>query len=162
MKQTLFLIIVCVGLLLCAVGYSDSRYRTSVGRVAPGFVVGNSSGKLSLDSLRGDYVLLNFWNSSDAPSREAANRYTAWMRSHPGTDLVFLSVNFDDSEGLFREIVRIDSLNPSQQYHPDERTAKAIGDNYGLGDGYGSLLIDPSGHIIAHNPSAEQLARLVG
>ncbi len=160
MKRTLLLVFICVGLLLCAVGYSDSRYRTALGRLAPALVVGNSQGKVFLDSLKGRYVLVNFWNSTDAASREAANRYTAWMRKKlqsAGTKVAFVSVNFDESDKLFEEIVRLDSLIPSQQYHVEGASAKAIRDNYGLEEGYGSLLVDRNGRIVAHNPSAEEL-----
>lgn len=52
-----------------------------------------------------------------------------------------MSVNFDDSENLFREIVRLDSLIPAQQYHAGGDTARAISNNYGLDEGMGSLLI---------------------
>ncbi len=72
MKQTLLLVAICIGLVLCAVGYSDSKYHTALGRKAPDFYAENDCGSVSSASLRGDYTLLNFWASTDAPSREAA------------------------------------------------------------------------------------------
>lgn len=161
MKQTLLLAAICIGLVLCAVGYSDSKYHTALGRMAPDFYAVNNYGDVSAASLKGGYSVLNFWSSADAPSREAANVYTAWQRRNPDSDLRLVSVNFDKNDALFNEIVRLDSLNPADQYHVSGDTAKAIIDNYGLKDGFGSLLIDPTGKIVAHNPDAEQLSSIV-
>lgn len=161
MKQTLLLVAICIGLVLCAVGYSDSKYHTALGRKAPNFYAENDCGSVSSASLKGDYTLLNFWASTDAPSREAANLYTAWQRSNPDKKLRLVSVNFDKNDALFREIVRLDSLIPAEQYHVSGDTAKAIVDNYGLKDGFGSLLIDENGTIIAHNPEPEALGNLL-
>lgn len=161
MKHTLLLAAICLGLIICAVGYSDSQYRTAVGRMTPDFYVENADGCVSPSCLRGNYALINFWSSSDATSRTAANVYTAWKRRNPDKKLSLVSVNFDDSEKLFKEIVRLDSLVPSQQYHASGDTALAISQNYGLDKGMGSLLIGPDGRILAHNPSEDELSNLL-
>ena len=160
MKKTVLIAALFVGLIVVAVGYSDSQYRTAIGRIAPNLSIEQCDSILTLDKFKGDYVLLNFWSSTDAGSRTAANLYTSWMRSHPKSDLKFVSINFDESEGLFNEIVRNDSLETSQQIRVDGREAKAIIDNYGLEEGYGSLLIDPDGYIVAHNPDSAALASI--
>ena len=157
MKKTLIIIAAFIGVLFCAVGYSDSQYRTAIGRPAPALSVNTSDGPLNLDSLRGHYVLLNFWKSTDAPSRRTANDYTAWLRRHKNTDINLVSVNFDDSEALYREIMRRDSLIPETQYHVAGDNARAIYDGYGLDKGLGTMLISPQGKILAHNPTWDQL-----
>ena len=58
---------------------------------------------------------------------------------------------------LFHEIVRLDSLEPSKQFHASGDTARIIIDNYGLERGYGAVLIDPEGKVAAYNPSDNQL-----
>ncbi|MDE6207006.1 MAG: redoxin domain-containing protein [Muribaculaceae bacterium] len=155
MKKTILLIIIFVGVLVCAVGYADSKYRTSIGRPAPALWLpaDGDAPETTLSENRGHYVLLNFWNSTDAASRRAANTYTAWLRAHPGTDTRLLSVNVGDNEALYREIVRRDRLIDSTQHHLGDDLARAVSDSYGLKDGLGTVLIDPSGRIIAHNPS---------
>lgn len=157
MKKTLILIALFVGVLVCAVGYSDSQYRTSLGKKAPALWLPDGHDGLTLDKLHGRYVLLNFWKSTDAPSRRSANDYTAWLRRYPHSDIDFVSVNLDDNRQLFNEMVRLDSLIPSTQYYVGGDTARAIYDSYGLSKGLGTLLINPEGKIIAHNPSWEEL-----
>ena len=72
-----------------------------------------------------------------------------------------VGVNFDTSEGLFREIVRRDSLVPQEQFYASGDTARSIYDNYGLRDGFGAVLIDPRGRIVTHNPTDAELDALL-
>lgn len=161
MKKTFFIVALFIGVLLFAGGYADSRYRTALGHAAPALSVGRADSMITLDRMRGRYVLLNFWSSTDAASRQAVNEYRAWKRRNPDVGLELVGVNFDESEKLFREIVRLDSLCPADQYHVAGDTARAIVDNYGLDNGYGSVLISPEGRIIAINPSDTELAGLL-
>jgi len=159
MKKTFFLAVLLSGIIACALVIGDSQYRTSPGRKAPALWVPENQGRLSLRDLQGHYVLLNFWKSTDAPSRRAANEYTAWIRRNPGL-LKLISINLDESQALFNEIVRLDSLIPETQYHADGKYGKAISDTYQLEYGLGSLLIDPDGIITGHNPTQEALSAL--
>lgn len=161
MKQTLLIVAVSIGLILCAVGYSDSKYHTSAGRKIPDFYAENDSCRISAEAIKGSYALLNFWSSADAKSRTAANEYTAWQRRNPDCGVLLVSLNFDKNEKLFREVVKLDSLFPSGQFHVSGDTARAIIDNYGLKDGFGSLLVAPDGRIIAHNPCVDDIAGLI-
>lgn len=159
MKKTVFIIALFIGVLVCAVGYSDSQYRTSLGKTAPAICLSDNDGTFNLDALKGKYVLLNFWKSTDAPSRRSANDYTAWLRRHPDTDVQFISVNLDESPQIYNEIMRRDSLIPATQFYAGGDTAAAISNAYGLDKGLGSMLINPDGKIIAHNPSWDLLNR---
>ncbi len=162
MKKTLIIIAIFIGVLVCAVGYADSQYRTAIGRKPPALCLpqqGNRAPETSLAQQQGKYVVLNFWKSTDAPSRQAANEYTAWQRSHPDSKLEVISVNLDESPALFNEIMRRDSLIQSDQYYLGGDTAQAVINSYGLNRGLGSMLIDPSGKIIVHNPTSAQLSQ---
>lgn len=161
MKKTILLAVIFVGILFCAVSYSDIHYSTAVGRQAPALSVSNESQTFRLDDLRGKYVLLNFWKSTDALSRRSANVYTAWQRQHPEAAMEVVSVNFDTNPTLFREIARRDDLNLSSQFMVCGDTARAVESTFGLQKGFGTLLINPQGKIIAHNPSEAQLNELI-
>lgn len=161
MKQTIIIAAVFVGLLLVAVGYNDDIFRTAIGREAPTFGVERNDTTFTPSQFEGQYVLLNFWSSNDAPSRRAANEYAAWMRKHPHTSLKLMSVNLDKNELLFKEIVRCDSLQPENQYFAGDKARDAIINTYGLEHGNGSLLIDPQGRIAAHNPTQATLSHIL-
>lgn len=142
-------------------GYSDSKYRTSIGRQIPGIVAANATDTLTAASLRGNgYTIINFWSATDAQSREAANLYTAWLRTHPEAPFRLVSINMDDNDALYNEIIDLDSLDVASQYYVRGDTARTIMDTYGLHHGFGSILVNNEGRIVAHNPTPEQLDKL--
>lgn len=162
MKKAVSIIAFFAILLLSASAYTDNFIDAVEGSTAPVFAVTNDSATASVDKARGKYLLLNFWSSSDASSRIRCNQYEAFARAK-GNDghYTSLSVNFDRSENLFKEIVRIDGMNAKTQFFVQgEKAAKLISD-YHLEDGYQSFLIDPEGRIIAKNPSTTLLTKLV-
>ena len=125
MKKTLIIAALIVGLILFAGESIHFLGRTYVGDKAPSFVLPKVDSTVVLDNLKGEYTLINFWNSTDAVSRREANRYRAWKRRYPQSPLVVIGVNFDESEALFHEIVRLDSLEPAKQFHAAGDTACA-------------------------------------
>ncbi len=161
MKKTLLITLLFAGILLYYVGAHDSAYRTAVGQKAPEIELKRGDSVLSLKKLRGKYVILSFWSSTDAATRRNTNIYTAWKRRHTTVPVELVAVNFDPSPKLFREIARRDSLIASDQYRVSGDTARAISDSYGLHRGLGAVLIDPDGTIIAHNPTDSVLSAII-
>lgn len=159
-KKFILILALFIGVVVAMTMTSESDFLTGVGRKAPALNISDADRELSLEGMRGEYVLLNFWNSTDAASRVAANRYDTWVARHPEADVNLLSVNFDRSEAFFHEIVRRDGMNEQLQFHADAAQASLIRKNYALKDGYGTLLINPEGKIIAHNPTAEDLDKI--
>lgn len=160
MKRTLIILAVFIGVVVAMTMNDENDYYTAIGKKAPWLNIPGADREVVLDEMRGEYVLLNFWSSSDAPSRIAVNKYNSWMESHPEADVSLLGVNFDNSENLFKEIVRRDGLDAASQFNVSGEDAKTIIKNYGLENGYGTVLINPQGKIVAHNPSAEDLATI--
>ncbi len=113
-------------------------------------------------TLRRDRIFGCFWSSTNAPSREAVDRYTAWVERQPNSGIGLLSFNFDKSEPLFREIVKRDGLNQQLQFRLSDKRMEQLMRDYNLRQGqYGTLLIAPDGRIIAHNPDPADLTDLI-
>ena len=162
MKKTIKFFVIFAVLLVTVSAYTDRVYEAADGYKAPQISVANSNDTISLADLRGSYVLLNFWTSSDAASRLNALSYNEAAQNQTlGERFCLLSVNLDRSERLFREIVRRDNLSATTHYHATGSEAQAIAAAYNLADGFNSYLIDPEGRIIATNPSARTLDRLI-
>lgn len=159
-KKFLIIFAIFIGVVVAMTMTSESDYLTGIGRKAPYLHIKDADRELTLTEMRGEYVLLNFWTSTDAASRVAANDYTSWVEHHPKADVNLLSVNFDKSEGLFHEIVRRDGMDESSQYHVSGSQAEEIRRSYALKDGYGTVLINPQGKIIAHNPTDADLDKI--
>lgn len=117
------------------------------------------AGELSLDKLKGNYVLVNFWDSSNAVSRIATAEYDRFFRSHPGEGIEMVSVNTDDDRGMYSEIARKDGLDLSRQFHIMDVKSGNLGRDYKAHDGFMSYLMNPSGKIVAKNPSVETLEK---
>ena len=122
----------------------------------------NSDRELTMADLRGKYVLINFWDSSNAMSRIAAGEYDRFFRNHRQRNLQLLSVNTDDNRRLFDEIVRTDGLDALTQYHIADVRARGITPDYHPEDGYSSYLLNPSGRIIAVNPTLSTIENIIG
>lgn len=160
MKKTFSYIAFFATLILLVSAYSERVIKAEKGFTAPEIeMLANDSVNVSLQSLRGKYVLVNFWDSSNAVSRIAAGEYDRFLHSNPPHSFSLLSVNTDENPDLFREIVRKDRLDPTTQFHISEAKAKNLSSDYRLDHGFSSYLIDPQGKIVAVNPSVNTLEK---
>ena len=143
-------------------------YAARVEQASPGshttprlLEMSNASTSLSASDLKGKYVLVNFWDSHNAVSRIAAGEYDRYFRTHPRSDLRLLSVNTDDNRRLFDEIVRRDGLDSLTQFHIADVKARGITPGYHPEGGYSSYLLNPSGKIVAVNPTVQTVNSLL-
>ena len=160
MKKQLLLIVIAAFIFI----FTSARYETPadsrIGYTAPGFSVENDGSKVELQKLRGNYVLVSFWSSTDAESRIATIAYDRLARNH--AEMEFVAVNYDPSAAVFDEIVKIDALAAESQFRDAEGSASSIYKAYRLEDGYCSMLISPEGKIVAVNPSEETIESYIG
>lgn len=160
MKKSIFMIALLAVSLIASSGYTDTVTGTQPGKYAPQLALEQGDDTLSLGQCRGEYVLITFWSSSDAVSRQACNRYSAWMAKHPESAVRHLAVNFDADRALFEEIVAVDGLDATAQYNVQGNAARRIIRDYRLDGGYGSVLINPDGRIAELDPPLTQLSSL--
>ncbi len=157
----MFIIAIFAVLLVSMSAHTERVYEAADGFNAPDLTVDNSHSALSLSDLKGKYVLVTFWASSNAQSRISAARYDDFSKSLDEERFCLLSVNFDRSERLFREIVRRDNLSAKSQFYVSGSNAETIFEKYHLGNGFQSFLINPQGKIVATNPSNDTLKKIV-
>lgn len=148
-------------LVVSVAAYSGRIYQAVDGFKAPGFSAVGLDTTLSVENLKGRYVLVNFWASTDADSRIAAYEYGAFSKSVSEEQFCLMSVNLDRSERLFREIVRKDNLNAKAQFRVSDADYSRVAGDYNLTRGLRSFLVDPSGRIVATNPSPSDLTAML-
>jgi len=165
MKKAMSLIVLFAVLILSLSAHTDRIYDGRIGMKAPDFTVSDSTSVMSLEDFRGSYVVVSFWSSADPQSRIDAKRYdelAALIASAPQKkeEIRLLSVNFDRSERLFREIMRRDNFSAKTHFHVNGADADGLTSAYHLDSGYRTYLIDPSGRIIGVNPSPAHIKEI--
>jgi cytochrome c biogenesis protein CcmG/thiol:disulfide interchange protein DsbE len=88
-------------LVILFLGLQNSQQgRIRIGESAPDFTLTSFEGdEYKLSELRGKVVVLNFWASWCKPcEQEAEDLETAWQHYNPGGEVLFLGVDWTDTE----------------------------------------------------------------
>ena len=84
MKKTMTVIALFAVLLITVSAHSGRVYDAAEGYKAPAFTLSKSDSTVSLADLKGRYVLLTFWASSDAASRVSSGNYNSFANKALG------------------------------------------------------------------------------
>ncbi|MCD0489860.1 AhpC/TSA family protein [Pedobacter sp. MC2016-14] len=125
--------------------------RLKTGSMAPDFSQPDASGQsVNLMSLRGKYVLVDFWASWCAPCRAENPHLLKAYNKYKDDNFTVLSVSLDKDKRLWLKAVKEDQL-PWIQLSDLKGFDNSAGKLYGITSVPSSFLIDPSGRIIALN-----------
>ena len=161
MRKQLIIIVLLVGLLSVTYGFESTPTAATIGDEAPAFSVNDAQRTFALDSHKGRYTLVAFWTSEDAQSRITATEYSRWYQNTTKANVVdYAAINLDEDPVLYREIIRQDGLPNRTQYFAGPALARNLRSVYGISEHYGAVLINPSGRIVAVNPTKATLDSL--
>ena len=131
---------------------------TAQGTMAPEINLATPAGtKLALSSLRGKYVLIDFWASWCGPCRQENPNVVKAYNQFKDKGFTIYSVSLDQDKGKWEKAIASDGLTWNH-------VSDLAGWNSVAGAAYGvkaipqSFLIDPQGKIIAKNLRGEALA----
>ena len=123
-----------------------------------GLKVGERIGDKQLEEMPGNsLVLVNFWASYDAASREENVRFSEVLGKHRNMEVASVSVSLDEYESLYQEIVKNDNLKFTKVMRADGFESNMARD-FKLKNKFGNFLVDSRGNIVDKDITPEQLA----
>ena len=166
MKKAVITVVFFSMLLSLFTASTNLAVDGSKGSSAPVFKFENNDTTMSIDKMKGEWVLLQFWASTDAKSRINLKQYASiesmLSESTGKSQFRHIGVNLDSNKQLFEEIARRDGLSRNTQFYAEGNRANRLKTAYHLdSDGYGAFLINPEGKIVAKNPSKDYLLSLI-
>ncbi len=140
----------CVAGLLALLVWklSHEQHAPAVGSMAPAFRLRrlDGNGEVSLASLRGKPVVLNFWASWCVPCKsEAAALERNWTR-YRGRGVVFLGIDYHDLASDARNFVRVHALTFTML---DDGSGRVTG-SYGISQVPETYVLSKQGRVLAH------------
>jgi len=138
---------------------ADKMRITDVGGMAPDFTLNTPEGTpLSLSSLRGKIVLVDFWASWCVPCRKENPNVVMVYNQFKDKGFDILGVSLDREKGAWEKAIADDKLTwhhvSDLKYWQSEAAVK-----YGIQSIPSTLLLDKDGKIIAKNLRGEELAK---
>jgi peroxiredoxin len=132
----------------------------SIGSEAPEIALENASGEIiSLNSLRGKVVLLDFWASWCRPCRAENPNVVKLYNKYKNQKFTVFSVSFDQEKSKWLAAIKQDQL--SWPNHVSELTGwkSTPGEKYGITSIPKTFLIDKNGVIIGYDLRGEALEK---
>ena len=128
---------------------ADAQRSHLVGENAPGFDLPTLDGaRVSLQSVRGKAVIINFWNTWCIPCRQEHPALVRFYRQHAqDADFAMVGIVRDDTEPAVRRYVKEENVSWIVAFDPGSRAALDFGTR-GQPETYA---LSPDGVIVASN-----------
>ena len=144
------LALACVAGLLALLVWrlTHQQHAPKIGSVAPSFTLQRlgGGGSVSLASLRGKAVVLNFWASWCIPCKSEATALEQAWGAYRGRGVAFVGIDYHDVTGDARRFVAAHKLT----FAIVQDGSGSVGSSYGITGVPETYVIDRRGRVVAH------------
>ena len=135
----------------------DTYEKVAIGKEAPEIIQFTpDSSQLSLSSLKGKYVLIDFWASWCGPCRRENPNVVAAYNQYKDKGFTVLGVSYDTKKDRWLKAIATDHLDWNQ-VSDLQGWKNTTSDEYGIKAIPSNVLLDKNGVIIAKNIFGEKL-----
>jgi len=147
MSKTKVLLVSIISLVIISAGCSTSGVGPQVGKTAPDFTLTSLNGEvISLSTLKGKPVLLNFWASWCVPCCYEIPFIQEIFEEYSAKGLIVLTINSWEDRNTVQEFMTQNKLTfPALIDYPDKKVAQS----YQIRNIPATFLIDKKGTIKA-------------
>ncbi|HSV11731.1 MAG TPA: TlpA disulfide reductase family protein [Hanamia sp.] len=137
----------------------DTYAKVAIGKAAPEIVQFTpDSSKLSLSSLKGKYVLIDFWASWCGPCRRENPNVVAAFNQFKDKGFTVLGVSYDTKKAAWLKAIAVDHLD-WKQVSDLKGWKNSTSNEYGIKAIPSNVLVDKNGVIIAKNIFGDNLVK---
>jgi peroxiredoxin len=137
----------------------DTYAKVAIGKAAPEIVQFTpDSSKLSLSSLKGKYVLIDFWASWCGPCRRENPNVVAAFNQFKDKGFTVLGVSYDTKKAAWLKAIAADHLD-WKQVSDLKGWKNSTSNEYGIKAIPSNVLVDKNGVIIAKNIFGDNLVK---
>jgi peroxiredoxin len=131
--------------------------KTAIGNVAPDFTQNDVAGNpITLSSLRGQYVMIDFWASWCGPCRQENPNIVQAYNAYKDKGFTILGVSLDQDKAAWEKAILDDKLT-WLQVSDLKYWENAVARTYNIQSIPASILLDKEGKIIAKDLRGEAL-----
>ena len=131
------------------------------GEEAPLLILSTESNASHINTLKGKYVVINFWSIKDPDSRIKNRRLADLTSTLPSSQICFVSICTDNDTTLKREIIETDGYPENTLSFSASDFAPEVLDDYQTNTGCRSFLIDPFGNLKKINPDENEITEVL-